>query len=228
MITAFDCEFQQWYGQTELGGVTALHDSDHRSGDTQSLGSVGVPMMGYEVTIRDDSGLPVANGDVGEIACRGPGSMTKYWNRSMESTVKDGWLYTGDIGRFDDRGFLHLLDRRNNMIVTGGENVYPAEVESALADADGLDDVVVMGVPDATWGELVAAVFVGTASVVGLIAHLCDRLATYKVPRVWLPTDAIQRNAVGKPVRPAAFELMKAAMANGEAVLRGPQRQSGQ
>jgi acyl-CoA synthetase (AMP-forming)/AMP-acid ligase II len=226
MITTFDCEFQQWYGQTELGGVTALHHRDHDLADRRALGSVGLPMLGYEVSIRDDAGVPVASGQVGEIACRGPGAMSGYWNRSpVDVAFRDGWLPTGDMGRFDERGFLHLVDRRNNMIITGGENVYPAEVESVLATAPGVDDVVVLGMSDTTWGQIVAAVYVGTAAVEDLAAHASRQLAAYKVPRLWLSTVELPRTAMGKVSRTTLSDLMAEALSDGRAVrhgLRGP------
>jgi acyl-CoA synthetase (AMP-forming)/AMP-acid ligase II len=225
MIEAFDCEFQQWYGQTELGGVTALHNADHDIANPGALRSVGRPMVGYEVSARDADGRAVPMGAVGEIACRGPAAMSGYWNRpDSASASRDGWHYTGDIGKFDDRGFLHLVDRRNNMIITGGENVFPSEVESIMATVSGLSDVAVFGIPDAKWGQVVAAIFVGTTSIDELVAHASLELAAYKVPRLWLMVDEIPRTAMGKVVRSMLAEKMFEAIADGVVEQRGPHR----
>jgi acyl-CoA synthetase (AMP-forming)/AMP-acid ligase II len=228
MIEAFDCEFQQWYGQTELGGVTALRNADHDIANPSALRSVGRPMVGYEVSVRDDDGRAVPTGAVGEIACRGPAAMAGYWNRPQSaSATRDGWHYTGDIGKFDNRGFLHLVDRRNNVIITGGENVFPSEVESVMTTVPGLTDVAVFGIPDYKWGQIVAAIFVGTAAVDDLVTHASRELATYKVPRVWLTVDEIPRTALGKVVRSALAETMLEAIVDGAAVRRDPHRSGG-
>lgn len=221
MINTFNCEFQQWYGQTELGGVTALYHLDHDITDPDALRSVGRPMVGYEVSIHDDDGRAVPIGETGEIACRGPAAMSGYWNRAYSANAShDGWHYTGDIGRFDERGFLHLVDRRNNMIITGGENVFPSEVESILATVSGLADAVVFGVPDPKWGQVVAAMFVGVASVDEILAHASAELASYKIPRLWLRVDEIPRTALGKVIRSTLANTMVTALARGAAVRR--------
>jgi long-chain acyl-CoA synthetase len=224
MVTAFDCEFQQWYGQTEFGGVTVLHAADHDVADSDVLSSVGRPMVGCEVAVHDDDGTPLAPGEVGEVACRGPGMMSGYWNRpdATAATIRDGWLYTGDLGRFDERGFLHLVDRRHNTIITGGENVYPREVESVLLEVPDVCDVAVFGVPDDRWGQRVAASYVGKVPAGDLVAHARRRIAKYKIPRIWLNTGAIPRNATGKVLRGPLLDTMTTALAEGTAICLEP------
>lgn len=204
-MARFGCGFHQQYGMTETGGQTILRPADHDPADTERLASAGTEAIGLEVRVVDDAGKPVPRGEIGEIVCRGPSVMLGYWNRpeATAETLRDGWMYTGDMGYRDGRGYLHVTDRRNDMIVTGGENVYPREVEAVLAEHPDIAEAAVVGTPDPTWGQLVTAVLVGDAipSDAELDAWIRDRLAAYKVPRRWIRTEELPRNATGKVLK---------------------------
>jgi fatty-acyl-CoA synthase len=127
-----------------------------------------------------------------------------YWNRpdATVETWRGGWFHTGDLGYRDANGYLHIVDRRNDQIVTGGENVYPREVEAALIEHAGVVDVAVIGTPDDTWGQVVTAVLAGTSVTdLELEAWLAGRIARYKIPRRWIRMDELPRNATGKVLK---------------------------
>ena len=153
------------------------------------LRSVGRPVMGVTISIRDDDANQVPTGEVGEVWARGGNWMQEYWNKpdATEEAFVDGWYRTGDAGRVDDDGYLFLVDRVKDMIVTGGENVYSAEVENAISTHPGVAQVAVIGVPDERWGEAVHAIIVPvpgqevTAEMI--IAHARESIAGYKVPK---------------------------------------------
>jgi acyl-CoA synthetase (AMP-forming)/AMP-acid ligase II len=144
---------------------------------------------------------------VGEVCVQGPAVMLGYWQRpdATAEALRDGWLHTGDLGRFDDHGYLYLLDRAKDMIITGGSNVYAVEVEAALADHPAVRDVAVVGIPDRTWGELVVAVVVSDhadESIEGALSQHCAAvLAGYKRPRRYAFRDSLPRNAYGKVLK---------------------------
>jgi fatty-acyl-CoA synthase len=170
-----------------------------------------VPWPGFEVRVITPDGEIAHPGEVGEVQIRGPGIMKGYWNRpeaTAEAIDPEGWFRSGDAGYFDEDGFLYIHDRVKDMIVTGGENVYPAEVENALFGAPGVADAAVIGVPDEDFGEQVKAVVVlrpgtdgGAELEQALIAHCRGKIAGYKVPKSVDFVHALPRNPSGKVLR---------------------------
>jgi len=210
----FGCDFLQGFGQTEASGsVTYLTQADHRraaAGDEYLLESCGRPAMGTEVRIVDDDDNDCAPGEVGEIVMRGPQQMTGYWNlpEETERVLRDGWLHMGDAGTLDEEGYLYVKDRIKDMIVSGGENVYSAEVERVLFEHESVADAAVIGVPDERWGEAVKAFVVvkdgADLDEAALVAFCKARIAGFKVPKSVTFMDALPRNASGKVLK---FEL---------------------
>lgn len=207
-LEVFGPVFVQLFGQGETPmTATVLTTQDHAdalAGDRPDrLSSAGVARPGMDVRILGDDGVELPDGEVGEVCVRGPAVMLGYWQRPDETaeTLRDGWLHTGDLGRMDEHGYIYLLDRAKDLIITGGSNVYAVEVEAALAAHSSVRDVAVIGVPDRTWGEVVMAVVVtdlptGDAEAV-LEAH-CATLANYKRPRRYAFVGELPRNAYGK------------------------------
>ena len=201
----FGCEFFGLYGLTETSGAgTCLDPAGHAAG---KLRSCGKPYPGIEIEVRDATGQALGPDQVGEIVMRHPIIMKGYWNRAEATAeaVRDGWFHTGDAGYFDDEGYLYIHDRVKDMIVSGGENVYPAEVENAIFGHEAVADVAVIGVPDERWGEAVKAVVVlgseGAASAADIIAYTRTRIAGYKVPKSVDFVAALPRNPSGKILR---------------------------
>ena len=176
----------QVYGLSETGFLTALQDDEHTS---KRLLSCGRPFPGVDVRVVDESGRQLGIGDPGELVARGANVMRGYWNDPQETAraFRDGLFRTGDVGYQDAEGYLYILDRLKDMIVTGGENVYSGEVEAVLYEHPAIREAAVFGIPDAKWGELVMACIVlkpgATASADEVIAHCRQALATYKIPR---------------------------------------------
>jgi long-chain acyl-CoA synthetase len=208
-MEAFGCAFCQVYGMTETtGAITALPFEDHDPDGARRglLRSAGKPHQSVALRVVDpDSGLDVAPGTVGEVWTRSPYNMAGYWRKPEETAATidgEGWLRTGDAGYFDEGGYLYLHDRIKDMVVSGGENIYPAEIENVLLSHPGIVDAAVIGVPDPKWGETVKAIVVlapGEAlDEAGFIAHCRDRLAHYKCPTSVDVTDALPRNPSGK------------------------------
>jgi acyl-CoA synthetase (AMP-forming)/AMP-acid ligase II len=203
-LARFGCDMHQQYGMTETGGQTILRPADHDPADEEKLASAGTEAVGLQVRVVDDQDRPVRRGEVGEIVCRGPSVMRGYWNRpdATADALRGGWMHTGDMGHRDPRGYLHITDRRNDMVITGGENVYPREVEAVLAEHPDVGEVAVLGLPDPRWGQVVTAVLVDTS--VG-DEELADwtraRLASYKVPRRWIRLEELPRNVTGKVLK---------------------------
>jgi len=203
-LARFGCGFHQQYGMTETGAQSILRPDDHDPDDDEKLASGGRDAASFEVRILDLDDRPVPLSEVGEIACRGPAVMSGYWNlpEATAETLRNGWMHTGDLGYRDARGYVHVIDRRNDMIISGGENVYPREVEAALTEHPAVREVAVIGLPDPKWGEVVTAVVVGDELPdEELQAYLRERLAGYKVPRRWVWVDDLPRNATGKLVK---------------------------
>ncbi|MBW1864971.1 MAG: AMP-binding protein, partial [Deltaproteobacteria bacterium] len=203
-IAKFACGFQQHYGMTEAGSACLLKAEDHDPDDTDALTSAGCDAAGYELRIIDENGTPLPNGEAGEIILRGAGLMTGYWRlpeKTAESLV-NGWFHTGDIGYRDERNFLHVIDRRNDMIISGGENIYPREIEAALGEHPAMPDVAIIGLPDPKWGEVVSCVLREDAPAEeDLEAWLRGRIAGYKIPRRWFRVTELPRNATGKVLK---------------------------
>lgn len=205
----FGCGFVQMYGLSEAsGGVVALTPEDHLSDVPGRLRSAGTPMPGVEIAIVDPAGQPLPAKSEGEIVVRSAAVMEGYWHMpdaTQAALLPGGWLRTGDIGRIDGDGYLHVLDRVKDMIISGGENVYPAEVENAIFGHPGVADVAVIGVPSARWGEEVAAIIVprgADAPSLGDIQQWVEgKLARYKVPRQLHLAAELPRNAGNKILR---------------------------
>jgi acyl-CoA synthetase (AMP-forming)/AMP-acid ligase II len=202
----FGAEFTQLYGLTEtIGAATYLPPEAHEG---QKLRSCGVPWPGFDIRVITPEGAEGKPGEVGEVQIRGPGIMKGYWRRpeaTAEAIDAEGWFKSGDAGYFDEQGYLYIHDRVKDMIVTGGENVYPAEVENALFGAPGVADAAVIGVPDDKWGEAVKAVVVlkpgEQPDADAIIAHCRGKIAGYKVPKSVDFVDALPRNPSGKVLR---------------------------
>ena len=195
----------QIFGQTEspMSG-TVLRREEHSltEGDGREL-SVGRVRHGMELRVLDEHGVALDAGGVGEICLRGDTLMTGYWRRPEASaaTIVDGWLHTGDIGRIDERGFLYILDRAKDMIISGGLNVYPLEIEEVLLKHPDVEEVCVVGVPDEKWGEAVRAVVVASRdglTAEELIGLVGEHLAPYKKPKAVDFVDSLPRTSYGK------------------------------
>jgi acyl-CoA synthetase (AMP-forming)/AMP-acid ligase II len=207
----FRCDFLQSYGLTEATQLlTFLSPADHRRALADKpalLLSAGRPALGTEIRVVDelDQLLPV--GAIGEIVARGPQLMRGYWNRPDDSraALRGGWLHTGDAGYLDDEGLLYVQDRLKDVIISGGENVYPRAVEDVLFQHPAVADVAVIGVPDERWGETVKAVVVlreGMAASADEIADYCrGKIAGFARPRSVDFVDALPRGPSGKVLK---------------------------
>ena len=207
-IEVFGCGFVQLYGMTETTGtIVALPPEDHVEG-LDRMRSAGKALPGVELAILDVNGKQLPSGEVGEIATRSGSNMLGYWNLP-EATAKtigpDGWLRTGDAGYVDKDGYLYIQDRIKDMIISGGENIYPAEVESAVCDHPDVAEAAVIGVPDDTWGESVKAIVVlkpgKQTSASDIINFTRAHIAAFKTPKTVDFIDALPRNASGKILR---------------------------
>jgi acyl-CoA synthetase (AMP-forming)/AMP-acid ligase II len=198
----------QGYGMTECSTVlTFLTDEDHRDGGPR-LRSAGRPIMGVTISIQDERGTRLGPNENGEVCARAGNFMQEYWHRADETSAafRDGWYHTGDAGHIDADGYLYLVDRVKDMIVTGGENVYSIEVENAISTHPAVEQVVVIGIPHPVWGEQVHAVVVlrpgQTATVEELQAHARVSIAGYKVPRsIDFRTEPLPLSGALKPLK---------------------------
>lgn len=205
-IDVFDCDFAQAYGMTETSAVvTVLGPEDHRRGllRNELLTSAGRPVLGTEIRIVDVDGTDVELGRTGEIVVRGGQLMDGYWKRpeATGEVLREGWLHTGDGGYVDKDGYLFISDRVKDMIVSGGENVYPREVEDVIFAMSQVEDVAVVGVPDARWGEVPLAFVVTNDPALTpeqVIARCRQDLAGFKCPKRVEFVEALPRSAVGK------------------------------
>ena len=216
-------EFFQAYGMTETAGALCINLPANHRPEARALGrlnSVGRPGLGAEIIIADEHGHELPRGEVGQILARGPMVMQGYW-RQPEATaeaLRDGWLHTGDGGRMDADGYLFIVDRIKDMIISGGENIYSAEVEAALRSHPAVSQAAVIGVPDARWGEAVHAVVVlqpdvpeQTPELVETLRAWCrTRLAGYKCPRSIAFVEALPMSAAGKVLKNALREAHRA------------------
>jgi long-chain acyl-CoA synthetase len=209
-LDRFGCAFVQSFGQTEsCGGFAVLAAADHDPAHPDRLRSVGRPFDGMEMRLVDpDSLAEVAVGGSGEIQVRGSQVMTGYFGlpeATAQTVLPDGWLRTGDVGYLDADGYLFLRDRLKDMIVSGGENIYPVEVENALSAHPDVAEVAVIGVPHPRWGETPKAFVVaraGTAPTAGDVLDFARTvLAGYKCPTSVEFVDALPRNAGGKVLK---------------------------
>lgn len=209
----FGCDFRQTYATSETGcSGTVLEPHEHRlalAGErwTKLLMSCGRPQCNVAVHIINDAGERVSPGEVGEICVYADGNMVGYWNnpQATAEALRDGWVYTGDLATIDEEGYIYLVDRKHDMIVTGALNVYPSEVERVLYEHPAVFECAVIGVPHPVWGEAVKAVVVlkpgATASEEELIAFCKERLAGYKTPKSVDFVPRLPRNPTGKVLR---------------------------
>jgi acyl-CoA synthetase (AMP-forming)/AMP-acid ligase II len=207
-IDVFQCDFSQGYGLTEAtAGLTVLSPADHRRALAEQPGlllSAGRATVGTELRIVDSNGDPVPNGAIGEVVGRGPQMMKGYWNQPEATTeaLRNGWLHTGDAGVIDGEGYLYIQDRVKDMIVSGGENIYPRVVEEVLFQHPAIADAAVIGVPDERWGETVKAIVVlrqGMTADAEQIMDFCrGKLGGFERPRSVDFVAALPRNPSGK------------------------------
>lgn len=210
-MEVFGCDFGQVYGMTETtGAVVSLPPEDHVravNGQPELLTSCGKGYPGCEIKIIDEDGKTVGPNTTGEICLRSASNMLGYHNRpeATESTIRDGWVLTGDAGYLDEAGYLYLRDRLKDMVVSGGENIYPVEVENVLAALPGVIEVAVIGIPDEQYGEALLAFFAlqpnTSLSPDDMIAFCRDKLAGYKIPRQLEIVPALPRNPSGKVLK---------------------------
>lgn len=205
VLEAFEARglgFSGGYGMTETSpGATSLRAEHTR----EKMGSAGLPHFFTDVRVVDALGQDLPRGEVGEILVCGPNVIREYWARpeaTANSYYEGGWFRSGDMGYLDEDGFLFISDRLKDMIISGGENIYPAEVEQAIMELPAVESVAVIGVPDEKWGEVPRAVLVlregSSLSTEQLIAHLSERVARYKIPRTAVIVDELPRTASGK------------------------------
>jgi acyl-CoA synthetase (AMP-forming)/AMP-acid ligase II len=212
-LAALECDFIQFYGATETGaGVTFLRPEQHRQG--QKLDSCGSPLPLIDIKVADALGNEVADGEVGEFLIRSPSLTTGYHNQpeATAAAFPDGWYRSGDAGYRDADGFLFLVDRVKDMIITGGENVYSTEVEQALQQIDGVQMCAAVGLPDEKWGERVVAVVVlepsKSLTEAEIIAGCRERIAGYKVPKEVRFVSALPMTASGKVMKRTLRDLV--------------------
>jgi acyl-CoA synthetase (AMP-forming)/AMP-acid ligase II len=204
----FACGLAQGYGMTETAGtICYLTPEDHAHPVGNRLRSAGRPLAGVEIRVCNDDGVVVPAETIGEVTCRGGQVALGYWHypEATAQAIRDGWLRTGDAGYFDEEGYLYICDRVKDMIKSGGENIYPAEVENALYAHPDVSDVAVIGVPDERWGEVPKAIVVrrpGSAvSEEELLEFGRTRIARFKVPRSVNFVDTLPRNTSGKVLK---------------------------
>jgi malonyl-CoA/methylmalonyl-CoA synthetase len=191
------------YGMSETAMLTS--NPYHAADGERRGGTVGFPLPGVGVRVVDDAGAPCPNGEIGHMQVRGPNVFKGYWRmpeKTAEEFTADGWFKTGDVGRIDERGYVTIVGRSKDLIISGGFNVYPAEIESTLNDMAGVGESAVIGVPHPDFGEAVVAVVVprpgSTPDAAALIAELKAKIANFKVPKRVFVVDELPRNAMGK------------------------------
>jgi fatty-acyl-CoA synthase len=199
-----------FFGQTEMSPVTCIL---HAQDSERKRGSVGRPIMNVEARVVDEDGHDVAVGEVGEIVYRGPTVMQGYWRmpEANEVAFADGWFHSGDLCRMDEEGYLYVVDRKTDMIISGGENIYCPEVEAVLRAHPGVADAALIGLLDPKWGETPRAVIVPSdpsdpPDEATLIDWCKERLASYKKPTSVVLTDRLPLNSAGKVVKPVLRE----------------------
>ena len=207
----------QIYGQGESPmTITVLtaeeHMDDHDGRRLERLGSVGRAQTGVEVTVLGEDGCPAPASAIGEVCVRGDSVMAGYLNnpQATADALAGGWLHTGDLGRFDNAGYLTLVDRNKDLIISGGSNIYPREVEEALLLHPGVREVAVIGEPDAEWGEAVVAIVVASgADAAALDAHCLAQIARFKRPKRYVFVDELPKNATGKVLKRELRALLR-------------------
>jgi acyl-CoA synthetase (AMP-forming)/AMP-acid ligase II len=210
-MSVFKCQFVQTYGLTEATQlVTVLSHADHQRALAEHphlLLSAGQPAIDTDVRIVDEDNQQLPRGQTGQLAVRGPQLMRGYWQlpEATSETLRDGWLMTGDAASMDADDYVYIQDRVKDMIISGGENIYPREVENVLFDHPAIAEAAVIGVPDDRWGETVKAIVVlrsgSRASSEELVDFCRERLAGFKLPRSVDFLDAIPRTTTGKVLK---------------------------
>ena len=206
MNERMSCRFSQIYGATESAIVTELNPEDHLV-DSDRMYSVGRALPGVTLRIVDPEGNALPPGEVGEVAVKSPVMFSGYHNRpeATKSAFQDGWYLTGDGGYLDEEGYLFLKDRIKDLIISGGENIYPAEVEAALSRAPGVKSIAVVGVEDEKWGELPVGFVVPSSAddfdLAMLDAYAKEHLARFKMPRFYRLLEELPQNALGKVLK---------------------------
>lgn len=213
----------QYYGLVEaIPPVTVLSAEDHRQGIFENpdlLSSAGAPCNGVEIRIVDEGGVDVPAGEIGEVITRGDHVMRGYFGKAgqdltVTKAVRDGWLYTGDLGRLDLDERLFLVDRKGDMIISGGYNIYPREIEDVIAEVPGVHEVAVVGVQDSDWGQHVTALFTvkpgAEVSVESILAHCASRMASYKKPKDVRLVASFPLNSTGKIAKKVLREELNA------------------
>ncbi len=197
---AFGCKVLEGYGLSETSPVASFNHPDKE----RKPGSIGTPIRGVEMKVVDEDGKDVPAGDVGEIVIRGHNVMKGYWNRpdATEETIRDGWFYSGDMAKIDEDGYFFIVDRKKDMIIRGGYNVYPREIEEVLYEHPAVEEAAVVAVPDDSMGEEVGAAVVlkkgQDVEADELKAHVKDQVASYKYPRkIWF-VDELPKGPTGK------------------------------
>ena len=200
------------YGLSESIGPGCVHLGVE---NTHKVGAIGVAGYGWQVKIVDENGMDVLKGDVGELCVKGDGVMVEYYNdpKATEQTLKDGWLFTGDMAMQDEDGFIYLVDRKKDVIISGGENIYPVQIEDFISSHPDVKDVAVIGLPDARLGEIAAAIVEikdgHTASEADL-EEFCHQLPRYKRPKKYI-LASVPRNATGKIEKPKLRKIYGAS-----------------
>jgi acyl-CoA synthetase (AMP-forming)/AMP-acid ligase II len=214
-LAAFGQVFVQIYGQGESPmTITWLRRDDHTSTDEAILGSVGVARTGVEVRVVDEAGHDVPPGGIGEIIVRGDVVMSGYWRnpQGTAEALRDGWLHTGDMGSQDEHGYITLRDRSKDVVISGGSNIYPREVEEALLTHPDVSEVSVVGQRDEEWGEIVIAFVVPLAGATlrteDLDAHCLERIARFKRPKRYVVLQTLPKNSYGKVLKRSLRELL--------------------
>ena len=237
-LSAFGPIFLQGYGQTESGpDVAVLSRANHCDSEAPTeaqsvLASCGQPCIGVHVRIIDEAGRDVEAGEIGEIIVNSRRTMAEYWRKPEDTreAIRNGWLYTGDLGSYDDRGFIYIADRKTDMIITGGENVYPKEVENVLYRHPAVQEVAVIGIPDPYWVESVHALVVLRANAKATEENIIDfcrgQIAHYKAPQSVEFVEALPKNPQGKilkrEIRPKYWEKADSTHKRGEPDERTP------
>ncbi len=211
-MTLLKCGFLQVYGATEtFVPISILKPKDHviegSKEDFRRMSSSGREVIGVNVKIVDSEGQEVRTGQVGEIIVKGHNVMKGYWNQPLltSDVLKDGWYYTGDMGKMDELNYIYIVDRKKDMIISGGENIYPKEIEDVLFKHPAVTDVAVIGVPDQTWGEAIKALIIkqqfATVSEKELIDYCQQNLASYKKPKSIEFVEQLPRSTAGKVLK---------------------------
>jgi fatty-acyl-CoA synthase len=196
---------QQGYGMTETSPLVLVLD---REDAVRKAGSAGKPALNMEMRVVGEDGADVRTGEIGELWVKGPNITKGYWNQPdvTQAAFTDSWLHTGDAARVDDEGYYFIVDRWKDMYISGGENVYPAEVENVLYEHEAIAEAAVIGVPDSRWGEVGRAVVVlrpgKTLTETEVVTHCAASLARFKLPQSVVFTDALPRNTTGKVHKP--------------------------